>query len=93
MPLWEVGSIAHHNKVVHLLTETLQANKHTRFYTLTNVGNLKNKLSQNGSEMYMPANKLSLLSQIKTRYTKRTRSSKPHTSTTAPSTHIRNTIH
>ena len=31
-----------HNKVVHLITQTLQANKHTRYYTLTNVGNLNN---------------------------------------------------
>ena len=26
----------------HLITHTLQANKHTRYYTLTNAGNLNN---------------------------------------------------
>ena len=35
-------SIARHNKAVHLLTQTLQANKHTRFYTLRNASNLNN---------------------------------------------------
>ena len=34
--------IARHNKVVHLITQTLQANKHTRYYTLTNACNLNN---------------------------------------------------
>ena len=34
--------IARHNKVVHLNTQTLQANKHIRFYTLTNAWNLNN---------------------------------------------------
>ena len=32
--------IARHNKAVHLITQTLQANKHTRYYTLINAGNL-----------------------------------------------------
>ena len=35
--------IAWHNKAVHLITQTLQANKITRFFTLTNAGNLNNK--------------------------------------------------
>ena len=34
--------IARHNKAVHLITQTLQANKHTRYYTLTNACNLNN---------------------------------------------------
>ena len=34
-----------HNKAVHLITQTLQANKHTRYYTLTNAGN-HNNMSQ-----------------------------------------------
>jgi hypothetical protein len=34
--------IARHNKAVHLITQTLQANKHTRYYTLTNAGNHNN---------------------------------------------------
>ena len=46
--------IARHNNTVHLITQTLQANKHTRFYTLTNAGNIDNmnqeQLSQNGSQ-------------------------------------------
>ena len=36
--------IARHNKATHLITQTLQANKNTRFYTLANVGNLNNQL-------------------------------------------------
>jgi hypothetical protein len=32
--------IARHNKAVHLITQTLQANKNTRFFTLTNAGHL-----------------------------------------------------
>ena len=35
--------IARHNKAVHLLTQTLQANKNTRFFTLTNAGNFNNQ--------------------------------------------------
>ncbi len=35
--------IARHNQAVHLITQTLRANKHTHFYTLTNAGNLHNK--------------------------------------------------
>ena len=35
--------IARHNKAVHLITQTLQANKRTRYYTLTNANNLNNK--------------------------------------------------
>ena len=33
--------IARHNKAIHLITQILQANKNTRFFTLTNVGNHK----------------------------------------------------
>ena len=39
--------IAHHNKAVHLNVQTLQANKHTRFYTLTNAGNHNNMSPKN----------------------------------------------
>ena len=35
--------IAQHNKAVYLITQTLQANKNTRFFTLTNASNLDNK--------------------------------------------------
>ena len=35
--------IARHNKAVHLITQTLQANKHTRFLTRTNAGHLNNQ--------------------------------------------------
>ena len=34
--------ITRHNNVVNLITHTLQANKHTRYYTLTNACNLNN---------------------------------------------------
>ena len=34
--------IARHNNAVHLINQTLQANKHTRYYTLTNAGNFNN---------------------------------------------------
>jgi hypothetical protein len=34
--------IARHNKSVHLITQTLQANKHNIYYTLTNAGNTNN---------------------------------------------------
>ena len=34
--------IARHNKALHLITQTLQANKHTRYYTLTNACNTNN---------------------------------------------------
>ena len=34
--------IARHNNVVHLITQTLQAHKNTRFFTLTNAGHLNN---------------------------------------------------
>ena len=34
--------IARHNKAIHLITQTLQANKHTSYYTLTNACNLNN---------------------------------------------------
>ena len=36
-------TIARHNKAVHLIIQTLQANKHTRFFTPTNAGNLNNQ--------------------------------------------------
>ena len=35
--------IARHNKALHLITQTLQANKNTRFFTLTNACNLINQ--------------------------------------------------
>ena len=35
--------IAQHNKAVHLITQTLQANKNTRFFTLTNACTFNNK--------------------------------------------------
>ena len=35
--------IARHNKVIHLITQTSQANKNTRFYTLTDACYLNNK--------------------------------------------------
>jgi hypothetical protein len=35
--------IARHNKAVHLITQTLQANKHTRFLTRANAGHLNNR--------------------------------------------------
>ena len=35
--------IARHNKAVHLITQTLQANKNTRSLTLTNAGKLTNQ--------------------------------------------------
>ena len=38
--------IARHNNAVHLITQTLQANKRTRYYTLTNAGNLNNTNQQ-----------------------------------------------
>ena len=38
--------IARHNHAIHLITQTLQASKHTRFYTLTNAGNLNNMNQQ-----------------------------------------------
>ena len=34
--------IARHNKAVHLITQTLQANKNTRLYTVPNVGKINN---------------------------------------------------
>ena len=34
--------IARHNKAIHLITQTVQANKHTRYYTLTNACNINN---------------------------------------------------
>ena len=34
--------IARHNKAVHLIAETLQSNKNTRFYPLTNAGKTHN---------------------------------------------------
>ena len=44
--------ISKHDKAVHLITQTLQANKYTRFFTLTNAGkpitNLPTKQSQTG---------------------------------------------
>ena len=42
--------IACHNNAVHLITQTLQANKHTIYYTLTNAGNLNN----NSQEQIVP---------------------------------------
>jgi ribonuclease HI len=35
--------IARHNKAVHLITQTLQANKHTRFFTIVNAGHINNR--------------------------------------------------
>jgi hypothetical protein len=35
--------IARHNKAAHLIAQTLQANKNTRFFTLTNAGKLPNQ--------------------------------------------------
>ena len=34
--------IARHNKAVHLITQTLQTNKYTWYYTLTNASNINN---------------------------------------------------
>jgi hypothetical protein len=34
--------IARHNKAIHLITQTLQAHKNTRFFTFTNAGHLNN---------------------------------------------------
>ena len=39
--------IACHNKVIHLINQTIQANKHTRYYTLTNATNLNNNNQEN----------------------------------------------
>ena len=38
--------IARHNNAVHLITQTLQANKHNRYYTLTNAGNTNNNTQE-----------------------------------------------
>ena len=38
--------IARHNKAVHLIAQTLQADKNTRFYTLTNVGKTNNTIPE-----------------------------------------------
>jgi len=35
--------ISKHDKAIYLITQTLQANKNTRFYTLTNAGQINNK--------------------------------------------------
>ena len=43
--------IARQNKAVHLITHTLQANKRTKYYTLTNAGTINNnKQEQTGPE-------------------------------------------
>jgi len=42
--------IARHNKAVQFITQIIQANKHTRYYTLTNAGN-HNNMSQ--EQLYM----------------------------------------
>ena len=39
--------IARHNKAVHLITQTLQANNNTRFFTLVNAGNHNNQPPDN----------------------------------------------
>ena len=91
--------IARHNKAVQPITQTLQANKHTRFYTLTYVGNLNDMNQEQTSPVWLikcpqlSTNKLPMPSQIKTKYTKRTRSSKPRTNTFTTSTHRHNTSH
>ena len=64
--------IARHNKAVHLITQTLQANKHTRFYTLTNAGNQQQHAPRTNHPrmaptMHMPTNNLPMPSQTKTR--------------------------
>ena len=38
--------IARHNNVVHLITQTLQANKNTRYFTLTNAGKINNTIPE-----------------------------------------------
>ena len=35
--------VSRHNKAVHVIAQTLQANKSTRFFTLTNANNFNNK--------------------------------------------------
>ena len=35
--------VSRHDKAVHLITQTLQANMNTRFFTLTNAGKINNK--------------------------------------------------
>ena len=42
--------IARHNKAVHLITQTLQANKNIRFLTMTNAG----KFNNNAPEQTVP---------------------------------------
>ena len=39
--------IARHNKVIHLITQTLKANNNTRFFTLVNAGNHNNQPQDN----------------------------------------------
>ena len=90
--------IARHNKAVHLITQTLQANKHTRYYTLTNAGNLNNNRPRTNRprmahRMHMPTNKLPMPRQTKTRHPLHTRSPKPHPHTLTTLTHTHNTIH
>ena len=42
-PIVKRQRIARHNKAVHLITQTLQANKHIWFFTWTNAGKLTNQ--------------------------------------------------
>ena len=90
--------IARHNKAIHIITQTLQANKYTRFYTLIiacNLNNLepiKNCLVM-AYKMHMFTNKFSMLSQIKTIYLMHTRCPKPHTNTFTTDTYTHSTIH
>ena len=78
--------ITRHNKAIHLITQTLQANKHTRFFTLTNAGNLNNQcLDQTILEWFLacacPSMNMPMPSQIKTRHIVHYRSPQPNTNT------------
>ena len=80
--------IACHNQAVHLITQALQANKHTRFYTLINAWNLNNKNQKNMLTHY-----LLMSSQIKTRHLEYPRSPNSHINTYTTFPHPYDTTH
>jgi hypothetical protein len=73
--------ISRHDKAVHLMTQTLQANKNTHFFTLINANKINNKFQDQTIPKWLlkctcPTNPLPMPCQTQTRHNLHNRSPK-----------------
>ena len=78
--------ISKYDKAIHLITQTLQANKNTRYFTLTNAGKINNKPSDQTILDWLlkctcPQIPLPVPGQTQTIHSTHNRSPKPYTNT------------